>query len=215
MSGYKWRLAQTLEYKWWQRYLGNKDPEQYLHWKKKYWETLLQTISPYLNISPADRIMDAGCGPAGIFIIFGQNQVVAVDPLLDKYRQLPHFDPGQYPNTSFRAIPIEQIDELAGYDVIFCLNAINHVKDISLCYRKLSQALKPGGTLVISTDAHKHNFLRKLFRLIPGDMLHPVQQNIDEYLALLSDQKLELVANILYKKERIFDYYISIARKPA
>jgi hypothetical protein len=43
--------------------------------------------------------------------------------------------------------------------------------------------------------------------------LHPVQLNIEEYNQFLKNRKLQIIKDILYKKEPIFDYYITIAKK--
>lgn len=212
-AGWKWKFAQKLEYRWWQRYLRNKDTGEYLQWKTKYWKDLLASVEPYTPVKGNLHILDAGCGPAGIFIALEGNTVEAIDPLLDKYKDLPHFQPQQFPWTQFRNIPIESLDDTGRFDLIFCLNAINHVNDIELCCNNLIRALKPGGYLVMSTDAHRYRFLKGLFQLIPGDMLHPVQLDIKEYEALLHQKEMAIVKNILYKREPIFDYYIMIARK--
>ena len=210
---WKWKLAQTLEYKWWQNYLKKKDTTEYLQWKIHYWQDVLLQIDKYLDLSINSYILDAGCGPAGIFMALKGNHVDAIDPLLDKYKSLPHFQPEKFAWTQFKNIPIESLNETEKYDVIFCMNAINHVNNIEICYDNLVKALKPNGYLVISTDAHKHTFLKNIFQLIPGDMLHPVQLNINEYNAFLTNRNLEIVQNILQKEENIFDYYITIAKK--
>ena len=212
-ASWKWKLAQTLEYKWWQNYLQKKDTVEYLQWKCHYWQDVLLTISKYAEMPTGKTILDAGCGPAGIFIILKGNTVDAIDPLLDKYESLPHFKPESYAWTQFKNMPIEALNEHEKYDFIFCMNAINHVNDIDKCYDNLVKSLKPDGYLIISTDAHKYNFLKKIFQLIPGDMLHPVQLNIEEYDELLRKRNLEIIKNILYKQEKIFDYYITIAKK--
>lgn len=209
----KWKLAQTLEYKWWQNYLKKKDAGEYLTWKTGYWKKLLTDISAYLPVLKNNTILDAGCGPAGIFTALENNAVTAIDPLLDKYQNLAHFQPKNYTWTTFRTLPLEELNEKEKYDVIFCLNAINHVNNIEKCYDNLVNALKPDGCLVISTDAHRSNFLKKIFQLLPGDVLHPVQLNINEYNEKLEKRNLEIVQNILYKKEPIFDYYITIAKR--
>lgn len=210
---WKWKLAQTLEYKWWQNYLKKKDTNEYLQWKIHYWQDVLLQISKYVDIPNSKAILDAGCGPAGIFIALKGNTVDAIDPLLGKYQNLPHFQPEKFAWTQFESTSIEALNETEKYDIIFCMNAINHVNNIELCYDNLVKALKPEGFLVISTDAHKHSFLKKIFQFIPGDMLHPVQLNINEYNAFLTNRKLGIVKNILSKEEKIFDYYITIAQK--
>ncbi len=210
---WKWKLAQTLEYKWWQQYLKSKDTKAYLQWKIHYWQEVLLTISRYIEIPDSKTILDAGCGPAGIFMALKGNTVIAIDPLLDKYQSLDHFQPDKFAWTQFKNLPIESVKDQEKYDYIFCMNAINHVNDIGLCYDNLVNALKPNGYLIISTDAHKHTFLKKIFQLIPGDMLHPVQLDIKEYDALLEKRQVQIVQNILYKEEKIFDYYITIGKK--
>ncbi len=213
-KGLKWRIAQSLEYIWWQRYLKKKDPEQYLQWKDQYWQKLLLKIHPLIGSPENKKILDAGCGPAGIFMSLNGNSVHAIDPLLDKYDKLAHFQPGRFPWTSFQTMTMESMLDNHVYDLIFCLNAINHVKDVETCYRALAKALKPGGILVISTDAHRYGLLKKIFQLLPGDMLHPVQLDIDEYAALLTSTGLNIKENILYKPAGIFNYYVTVAHKP-
>lgn len=211
--GWKWKLAQKLEFEWWQRYLKNKNAVDYLSWKKGYWLDILDKISSYLPVLSDKQILDAGCGPAGIFMALEGNRVDAIDPLLDKYSSLIHFQPQASPWTQFRSLSIEQLEEREKYDVIFCMNAINHVRDIELCYDKLEASLKPNGCMVISTDAHRYGLLKKIFQLLPGDMLHPVQLDIREYEAFLTNRNLAIVQTVLLKREPIFDYHITIARK--
>lgn len=211
----KWRLAQKIEYKWWERYLKKKNAEDYLQWKIQYWENVLQELSKYIPIPEDKLILDAGCGPAGIFIALKGNSVHAIDPLLEKYRNFPHFMPGRSSWVQFETKVIECLNEVEKYDVIFCMNAINHVNDIALCYDKLVQALKPGGYIVVSTDAHKYTFLKKFFQHFPGDVLHPVQLDNDEYNVFLTKREMDIIHSIPYEKGNVFDYYITIAKKPA
>jgi 2-polyprenyl-6-hydroxyphenyl methylase/3-demethylubiquinone-9 3-methyltransferase len=212
-SSWKWRLAQTLEYKWWQNYLHKQDADAYLEWKANYWQDILQTISTYIPLPYEKTILDAGCGPAGIFISLEGNSVDALDPLLDKYTSLEHFQPARFPYTTFINTPLEAWKPLRKYDYIFCMNAINHVNDIDACYDNLAGALKQGGYLVISTDAHRYNILKKVFQYLPGDALHPVQLSIEEYDEKLVSRGMQIIKNILYKEEKIFNYFITIARK--
>ncbi|MEO6151222.1 MAG: hypothetical protein ABIP28_13720, partial [Mucilaginibacter sp.] len=94
----RWRVAQLFEARWWKKYLAHKDVTTYLKWKRGYWQNVLERIGKNLNMQPGQHILDAGCGPAGIFIILDEYKVTAVDPLLDTYSAtLPHFKPGMYP----------------------------------------------------------------------------------------------------------------------
>lgn len=212
VSNLKWKVAQQLEIKWWKRYLKHKNVDEYLSWKKKYWIDFLQQI-PDLPKLQQLQILDAGCGPAGIFMVLDKNQVDAVDPLINQYQSLPHFDVSNYTHTQFITKSIEEIDVIEKYDVIFCLNAINHVADIQLAYHKLTNALKKGGRMYVSVDAHRFAILKKIFQILPGDALHPHQYDLQEYETFLKTEQLEVLPSILIKKEPIFDYYLCIAKK--
>lgn len=87
------------------------------------------------------------------------------------------------------------------------------MNDINLCCQKLSDAIKDNGFLVMSVDAHRHSALKKIFQWLPGDILHPIQLNIQEYQQLLNDVDFEIIENILFKKENIFNYHILVAQK--
>ena len=209
----KWVVAQKLEYLWWIRYLKKKNPSEYLNKKIGYWKKMLGAIEDVVVVQPGAAVLDAGCGPAGIFIALNNHKVEAIDPLLDKYINLPVFKPANFVWTHFRNIPIEALDDKEKYDIVFCLNAINHVNDINICCKNLVDSLKPNGFLVMSTDAHRYPLLKKIFQLLPGDMLHPIQLDINEYADFLEKNQMKLVKKILFKRESIFDYYILIAQK--
>lgn len=162
---------------------------------------------------PGVRVLDAGCGPAGIFIALPQQEVDALDPLLEEYEQtLEHFDPEAYPHVRFRALPLEEFQTEQPYDIIFCLNAINHVADINLAMDRLVAGLHPTGRLWLSIDAHRSRFLRSVFQLLPGDVLHPHQYLLEEYRQMLTSRGLEIVQSLKLKPGRIFDYYLLEAR---
>lgn len=209
--GLKWKIAQQAEIRWWKNYLKGKDPLTYLTWKRNYWANFLKQI----NFHPASEAvcLDAGSGPAGIFIILDQSDVDAVDPLLDAYeKELNIFSKEKYSNVSFQTKGLEQIDANQKYDVIFCLNAINHVENIELAYDKLKKALKPKGTLVLSIDSHNYQFFKHLFRLFPGDILHPHQYDLKEYQSELTTRGFQIINSELIKKEFFFNYFAIVAK---
>jgi 2-polyprenyl-3-methyl-5-hydroxy-6-metoxy-1,4-benzoquinol methylase len=207
----RWKIAQAAEIRWWRSYLKGKPEADYLQWKNKYWQNLLQQIG--LEPRKKERILDAGCGPAGIFMTLKEQQVDALDPLLDQYEdKLVHFSKNQYPNVRFFSLALEDFAEAIPYDTVFCLNAINHVSDLNLCFDKLVAHTKAGGQLVVSIDAHNWSFFRHLFRLIPGDILHPHQYNLEEYKNFLTQRNCIIENVVLMDSTFIFDYYVLVAR---
>ncbi len=206
----KWKLAQWLEIRWWRRYLKTQSPDQYLQWKKGYWEKFLEQLG--LSIPASAKILDAGCGPAGIFIQFPKNEVMAVDPLLGEYEQLSHFPKGENKKTQFQKATLEEAT-LDTYDYVFCLNAINHVSDIQKSMDQICDAVKPGGTMILSIDAHNWQFFKHALRLLMWDALHPHQFDRGEYEAMLAERGFKVDKRVLVKKEFMFDYWALVAKR--
>ena len=212
---FRWKLAQAAEIRWWQGYLKDKPTTDYAVWKTKYWQDLLREIGLDAQITEGSKILDAGCGPAGIFMIFKNQEVDALDPLLDEYEaKLPHFRRENYPNVQFFSQPLESFsDKKAVYDTVFCLNAINHVADLQRAFDVLVDATKSGGTLVVSIDAHNYSFLKTIFQALPGDILHPHQFDLAEYSDMLTSRGCRIERTLLKKSEFIFNYYVLVATK--
>ena len=212
MMNLRWKIAQVLEINWWKIYLNQQEVNDYLARKKLYWHKVLKMAA--ITLKKEDAILDVGCGPAGIFIILEQDHIDAADPLLEKYQlHLDHFDSEWYPNVNFQTTSLEAFRPEYQYDKIFCLNAINHVKDIQISIDRLSELLKKKGSLILSTDAHNFSFFKHLFRLIPGDMLHPHQYDIEEYTSMLTTRGFQIERIIRLKKGFFFDYHLILASK--
>lgn len=208
----RWKIAQAAELRWWQGYLQKKPRGEYLNWKRVYWQTLLERLG--LQMQQGERILDAGCGPAGIFMIFPDQAVDAVDPLLDRYdEKLDHFKQKDYPTVNFHPLALEDFMPERPYHKVFCLNAINHVADLALCFDRLVACTEPGGDLIVSIDAHNYSFFKRIFRLLPGDILHPHQYDLAEYQKMLTSRGCTLQQSILYRKAFFFDYYILVLKK--
>ena len=208
----KWNIAQKAELQWWENYLKGKDVEEYHIWKRNYWQGLLEIIEPVCPIENGMSVLDAGCGPAGVFMNLQQCKVDAIDPLLDNYNNtLPHFKTADYPYVTFFNTPMEQFATDKKYDIVFCMNAINHVIDIKHSYQLLGKWVKPGGKLVVTIDAHNHSFFKHLFRLIPGDILHPHQYDLKEYAAFITDNGFKMLQTDKLKSEFFFDHYMQVA----
>lgn len=211
----KWKIAQFAEIRWWKNYLKDQTVEEYLAYKKNYWNEFLEGIHKNFSLPEDATVLDAGCGPAGVFIVLdSKHQVTAVDPLLDQYEEnLPHFTKAQYPNTTFVTSGLEAYQPQKTHDHVFCLNAINHVSDLDLAIDQLVSCVAPGGTLYMSIDAHNHGFLKWIFRALPFDILHPHQYDLQEYSDMLTKRGLNVTQQIRFDKHPIFDYYLLVATK--
>jgi 2-polyprenyl-6-hydroxyphenyl methylase/3-demethylubiquinone-9 3-methyltransferase len=215
----KWQLAQTAERKWWKRYLKSKDPHAYLDWKKSYWENLLSHTGLDFDQFSGERVLDVGCGPAGIFIHLKAFQIDAVDPLLDYYNtHLEPFSYEFYPYVRFTSQPFEAFIPPQKYKLIFCLNAINHFISLEKSAFKMINALADNGYLIISNDTHNYKLIKLLFRLFPGDILHPHQMDQSDCCTLFMSQpgaKMNLVRSHLIKTGTLFDHRLIVFQKTA
>ena len=208
----RWHFAQFFELIWWRQYLKKKNIKNYLHWKKAYWNAFLTETG--VKFSAGCQILDAGCGPAGIFSVLTEQRVDALDPLLERYEsELLYFHRADYPHVRFYALPLESFQPEYPYDAVFCLNAINHVANIDRSLDRLAAILKPGGHLVLSVDAHKRNWLQRLFQWVPADILHPHQHTRMQYEKMLMQRQMVLKRSFVLKKGRIFDYCLLVATR--
>lgn len=211
----KWNLAQKLEIEWWKQYLKKKDINSYLNWKKKYWKDLLHEIESEI-VFEKNIILDVGCGPAGIYMIFQNSQVLAVDPLINAYKKnVPHFMPNEYPWVNFYSIKCENFKTETKVDTIFCLNAINHFTNINISLSAMDENLKHGGYCVLTIDTHRRNWTKKIFSRIPADALHPHQYTLTQYIYKIKESCpcWNLVYSKKIKSGLIFNYDLLVFQK--
>ena len=201
----RWRLAQFLELRWWKRYLRGRSAADYLAGKRTYWDRVFQELR--WRVEPGVSALDAGCGPAGVFISVGDRQrVTALDPLLGQYETLEVFSASRYPHVNFLCLPLEDAADLPAFDVIYCFNAINHVSDWARSLDALTALARPGTRMILTSDVHRHRWLLSVFRALPGDALHPQQHPAEDYRLALSRRGWQVEQERELRKEWIFSY---------
>lgn len=210
----RYQLAQSLEQRWWKRYLAKKQPENYLDWKRNYWIQFLEKLPTELLQNENQNLADFGCGPAGIFMVLKNQKVTALDPLLSKYEATTFFDLNNYPWVKFENAQIENLKSKDEFDGAFCLNAINHVQDLQIALQTIENSLKPGGWLVLSSDVHKRHWTRKLFKKISWiDPLHPQQDHAQDYEMSFQKLNLAVESSFRHSENFLFEYRVWLLRK--
>jgi 2-polyprenyl-3-methyl-5-hydroxy-6-metoxy-1,4-benzoquinol methylase len=126
----------------------------------------------------ASTLLDAGCswGYATRFFTERAHRVAGID--VDE--RAIGVASERYPEIDFRAAPLEAIphpDE--AFDVVLCLDVLEHVQDERRSLDELFRVLRPGGTLILSTP-HRGafsfldpvNVLRRLGRIDEPEHRH-------------------------------------------
>ena len=205
-------MAQFCERKWWKFYIKAKNTEQYLLWKKEYWRQLMLVILPHLPqyFKSKLKIADIGCGPSGIFLVleeyFNEPNITAIDPLISYYQTLSLNFPQQ--NIQYVTQKLEDNHSQNKYDIVFCINAINHVEHINIAINHLMSLTKSKGYIIFTTDAHNKKWLSKIFQMFPGDILHPQQLMLKEYLNYF--RNCTIIHQQTLAKNIIFEYKLCI-----
>jgi len=122
---------------------------------KNLWELTYNCI---LKISRNDKnlkILDYGSG-AGGFMDSARSKWPN-EWLTDAQLEIQGFDTGSYASRpanekKFHILTESELNSLSGfYNVITCIEAIKHVREINLTMQNLSRLLKPGGLLILTT----------------------------------------------------------------
>ncbi len=129
---------------------------------------LLNQFLDEVEISPATRILDIGCGTGNhtdLLQRISGAQLSGVEPsagMLDKAR-------AKNPRVDFREGNAAQIPfDDASFDFAYMTDVIHHVPDISAMFQAIARVLRPGGKLCIVTQSHDQIGRRPIARFFPG-----------------------------------------------
>mgnify|MGYP006076883839 CR=1 FL=1 len=214
MKRIRWKVAQFFERLWWLSYLKKKNKSEYLSWKKNYWLEFLNNFPFKFNTNQI--ILDVGCGPAGTFILSNFESAkswTAIDPLVLSYKELEIFNKEDYPKVDFINSNFEEFKADKKFDVVFCINALNHFINIDKNLQKLNSLLNNEATIILSTDTHNYKFLKWILYSLPLDILHPHQYIDKEYEQMFTKANFQVEKKILIKKEFIFSYHAYLLKK--
>jgi len=154
VSSKVWKRAQELELAFWQegcasgRTPSNSTPEH----SRLIWERF--------GVTPKDWagkvILDVGCGPtARLWCFAARSTIAAIDPLMAHYAELPGGSLQSYQlRIEGRAESFCDSYEQS-FDVVVCLNTLDHTDRPPLVVENMFRYCKPGGIGVLSTDCNR------------------------------------------------------------
>ena len=178
----KWEDSQKNERNFWNWQFGEGNQDQF-H-RNVYYRSLMEgvcsIIKDFLDSQSLDdkTLLDVGSGPEGLLHKLKAKEKYALDPLMDEYGKMG------YGISDNDVIPIsgsaeeELSDYINKFDIIFCLNALDHMCDIEEAIRNIRSALVDNGFLVLMTDVRTERQL---------DSCHKIFLSVSEILTLLKD----------------------------
>jgi SAM-dependent methyltransferase len=120
------------------------------HWWYRGRRAVLNAVLEGLDLPPGARILDAGCGSGRTLDDLarrGEAQGIELNPLgVRAARERGH----EVEEAPVEAIPHED----AGFDLVTCLDVIEHTDDDVAALRELARVTKSGGRLIVTVPAH-------------------------------------------------------------
>jgi ubiquinone/menaquinone biosynthesis C-methylase UbiE len=149
-------------------------------------------------------VLDVGCGAIAYSVIHGFRNVVLYDSLIEEYLK---FDSSKtnIPEST-RACYKGTTEDMSifwdnWYDLIFCLNMLDHVCDMEISFKEICRVLKVGGKLLFSCDLRNEI-----------DECHPNLVTKDFILKLIKDNSLT-VEKERYTNHIGFECYQAVLKK--
>lgn len=168
----RWTAAQEVERKTWFSFFP--------HFTDDRSEEHQQRFNNYQALPmQCGDVLEIGCGPftQSRSILNGRviNSLTLLDPLLAEYLDHPHcsYRDGKfygYP-VSLLSIPSEKLPGSMSFDLVICVNVLEHVQDAGLVIKKLLAAIRPGGYLVLGEFCHDDYHPSRAFKLAHPIML--------------------------------------------
>lgn len=166
-----WSHAQTRERHYYEtRAASHEGQDQvYAEFHAPFWQGILGRLGE-LQFHDHGLYVDVGCGPNPIVAFVPHGRRVGVDPLMPFYLENFVFpeDFEAHEGTIEQLEPIE--DGTA--DIIFSMNNIDHINDLSVATKTLRRKLKADGYLVVSVNIVESPVARTLAKI--GDIYRVV-----------------------------------------
>jgi SAM-dependent methyltransferase len=121
------------------------------HWWYRGRRRVLRAVLDRVELPSGASVLDAGCGSGRTLDElrrYGETHGMELNPLgVEAARRRGHRDVREGP---LEAIPFED----ASFDLVTCLDVIEHTDDDVISLRELRRVARPGGWLVVTVPAH-------------------------------------------------------------
>jgi SAM-dependent methyltransferase len=171
-SSSRWQLAQNYEKNWW----SDRRNDISFTYLKHYAEELVLETKDYITITDTTRILEIGCGPAGILTFLPSRNRYAIDPLEDHFSSIENFVSNrdksiQYKKAMGEDLPYEDLF----FDFIIMDNVLDHSESPEKVIEEMHRVLKQGGIVYFRQNTYHlwGKFIRELLEKAKIDKGHP------------------------------------------
>jgi SAM-dependent methyltransferase len=197
----RWLAAQEAE----KKELGDAGTVRgFIQVRKHTWARLIEEMRDVIDFDIPRSVLEIGSGPTSIFLALKGGERYAVDPNFDLLferhpfvRELPEYQGVNFINGAFEDMPADR-----QFDMIFMINMLDHLGDLTPTLEKINKSLKPGGMLVIVVDCYADSRVKSLISFFDPDPPHPHHFINRDIAEMFSDYKLIKLDKNIY---RIFD----------
>jgi len=181
----RWSLAQSTEAKHWMDLGKNSnDDRNYEH------ASLFNNYKDLANIK-FESVIELGCGPfTNLRVIANTTDMSScslLDPLIDQYLTHPYCaygnkitlnSPKNIKINKLFNIPAEELPQDQIYDLVVCINVIEHCFDAEAVLNKMYDICLPNGFVVFSEKLHSYEQAKKSVDEV-YDAAHPIRLGKD------------------------------------
>lgn len=195
----RWKDAQKAERR-------HKPLYEYASRKRQWNEYIIKPLN--LLISEKMAILDVGCGIAGIIYYLDEGYRIGLDPLVQS-----RSDDITLIKGVGETIPVAS----NLFDIVFCINVLDHSSNPINVLREISRVLKPNGRLVIQLNTfdfvNKRLFsFREHFNFF-RDVEHPFHFTSYDVFSLVRDSGFSITST-MYDGDGVYNSYKEIKGKP-
>jgi ubiquinone/menaquinone biosynthesis C-methylase UbiE len=151
----RWTDAQEFEKECWEKAWTNGSDYQ------DWWQKKFDGYDILENNTPDEiNAIEVGCGPfTNIRIVesvlqYKTIKITLSDPLMDSYLNLPSC--WTKDNQKRLTIDRSQLEDLKfsseTFDLLICVNVLDHVEDVDKCFNEIHRVLKKDGILILGQD---------------------------------------------------------------
>lgn len=178
VSEARWQQAQKFESEGWLTHWRNAVDDRNDEHKRGF--------NGYIGVPQnLGKVIEIGCGPFTQLKTIQEGRkietVTLLDPLLEKYMQLPKCT---YKSSSFmghpttlQELPAEQLRNIEDFDTAICINVLEHVQDVPTILNALHRCLRPGGILIFGERVYDGLNIKQIY-----DVGHPIRVKMKVFL---------------------------------